>query len=65
MNKDIFVWKMKQLAWNIKAEWADLTDIELEGISNQEQFEGLIQEKYGLAKEEVSKKIDEFQKKYL
>jgi len=49
----------------VKAEWADLTDVELDGISNQEQLEGLLQEKYGLAKEEVSKKMNEFQKKYL
>lgn len=65
MNKDIFVWKMKQLAWDIKAEWSDLTDGEINGISNKEQLEGLIQEKYGLAKEEVSNKVAEFEKKYL
>lgn len=65
MNKDIFVWKMKQMVGDVKAEWADLTDDDLAGVTNRDQLEGKIQEKYGHAKEEVSNKIDAFEKKYM
>jgi len=65
MSGDIFKGKIKQLAGNIKAEWSDLTDTDLENVENKEQLEWVIQEKYGLAKEEAGEKLDEFAKKYL
>jgi len=57
--------KIKQIAWNIKAEFSDLTDTDLENVENKEQLEWVLQEKYGLAKEEAGEKLDEFAKKYL
>jgi len=65
MSGDIFTGKIKQLAWNIKAEFSDLTDTDLENIENKEQLEWVLQEKYGLAKEEAGNKLDEFAKKYM
>lgn len=65
MSGDIFVGKLKQMIGNLKAEWSDLTDTELQDVENREQLEWLIQEKYGLAKEEVGEKLDEFAKKYM
>jgi len=65
MSGDIFTGKIKQLAWNIKAEWSDLTDSDLEKVENRQQLEWIVQEKYGLAKEEAGEKLDEFAKKYL
>lgn len=56
---------MKQMVGDVKAEWADLTDDDLAGVTNRDQLEGKIQEKYGHAKEEVSNKIDAFEKKYM
>jgi hypothetical protein len=37
----------------------------LQEIENKEQLEWLLQEKYGLAKEEVGSKLDDFAKKYM
>lgn len=65
MSGDIFAWKMKQLLGNIQAEFSDLTETDLEDIENRQQLEWLIQEKYGLAKEEAGSKLDDFAKKYL
>lgn len=65
MSGDIFAWKMKQLLWNIRAEFSDLTETDLEEVENRQQLEWIIQEKYGIAKEDAAKKLDEFAKKYM
>jgi len=65
MSGDIFTGKIKQLAGNLQAEFSDLTETELEDVENRAQLEWLLQEKYGLAKEEVWNKLDDFAKKYL
>ncbi len=65
MSGDIFAWKMKQILGNIRAEFSDLTETDLENVENRTQLEGIIQEKYGLAKEDAAEKLDEFAKKYL
>jgi uncharacterized protein YjbJ (UPF0337 family) len=62
--------------WNqIKAEWKDmrgkahqhwgkLTDDELERIrGNREQLEAAIQKRYGMAKEEAQRQVDEWAQK--
>lgn len=56
---------MKQILGNIRAEFSDLTETDLENVENRTQLEGIIQEKYGLAKEDAAEKLDEFAKKYL
>lgn len=65
MSGDIFMWKLKQKIWDMKAEWSELTDADLDGISNKEQLIWKLQEKYGYAKEDAMKKADEFAKKYM
>lgn len=65
MSGDIFMWKLKQKIWDIKAEWSELTDSDLEWISNKEQLVWKLQEKYWYAKEDALKKADEFAKKYM
>jgi len=65
MSGDIFTGKMKQLAWNIKAEFSELTDTDLQDVENKQQLEWLLQEKYGIAKEEIWERLDVFAKKYL
>ncbi len=65
MSGDIFAGKMKQILGNIRAEFSDLTETDLENVENRTQLEGVIQEKYGLAKEEAAKKLDEFAKKHM
>ena len=63
MNWDRIAGNWKQFKGNVKERWGKLTDDELT-IANgkREQIAGLIQEKYGLAKDEVEKEIEEFSK---
>jgi uncharacterized protein YjbJ (UPF0337 family) len=43
--------------------WGDLTDDEVEeSKGRRDQFEGLLQKKYGIAKAEAKRQIDEFEK---
>ncbi len=44
----------------IKEQWGKLTDDEIEQIAgNREQLEGKIQERYGIAKDQVRKQVDD------
>ena len=47
----------KQVAGKVKAKWGKLTDDDLTTI---EQLEGKIQERYGLAKDQARKEIDDW-----
>ena len=48
-----------QFKGKIKAKWGDLTDDDLDKIAGRrEQLEGKIQERYGLAKDQVRRDID-------
>lgn len=60
MNKDIFKGNWNQSKGKIQQAWSKLTDddlMEVEG--NYNELVGRIQKKYGLAKEDVEKKINE------
>ncbi|MFT4918193.1 MAG: hypothetical protein ACI8RU_000806 [Zhongshania aliphaticivorans] len=64
MNQDIAEGKWKQLKAQIKEKWADLTDDEIEQAQvNNDHFIGVIQERYGIAKDEAEKKFNELKKK--
>ena len=53
--------KWKQVSGEAKKQWGDLTDDELMEINgNRDILAGKIQEKYGLAKEDVNRQIDEW-----
>ena len=55
--------KWKQFSGEVKKHWGKLTDDELLQINgNREVLAGKIQEKYGLAKEQANKQIDEWAK---
>jgi uncharacterized protein YjbJ (UPF0337 family) len=44
----------------IKEQWGKLTDDEIDQIAgNREQLEGKIQERYGIAKDQVRKQVDD------
>lgn len=63
MNEDRIKGKWKQLTGKIKSHWADLTDDDLKGAEgDREYLAGKIQERYGIAKDEAKKQIDEFEK---
>ena len=51
----------KQVAGKVKAKWGKLTDDDLTTINGRrDQLEGKIQERYGLAKDQVKKDIDDW-----
>ena len=48
----------KQAKGKIKEKWGDLTDDDLDKIAGRDQLEGKIQERYGLAKDQVKRDVD-------
>jgi uncharacterized protein YjbJ (UPF0337 family) len=56
--------KWKQATGEVKKQWGDLTDDELMEINgNRDILAGKIQERYGVAKEEANRQIDEWANK--
>lgn len=63
MNWDRIEGNWKQAAGKAKVQWGKLTDDDLDVIAGRrEQLAGKIQERYGIAKDEAKKQIDEFEK---
>ena len=63
MNWDQIEGKWKQMKGTARQKWAKLTDDDLEFIAgNREHFAGRLQERYGIAKEEAERQLDEWQK---
>ena len=59
MKTDQVAGNWKQLKGKLKEKWGKLTDDDLIQINGQrEQLEGLIQQRYGLAKDMVRKDVD-------
>lgn len=53
--------KWKQLKGDIRVKWGELTDDDLEQIAgNRDKLAGKLQERYGIAKEEANRQIDEW-----
>lgn len=65
MNWDQIAGCWKQCVGKAKETWAEFTEDELERIAGKkDQLVGLIQEKYGIAKEEAERQVAEFQKRF-
>ena len=63
MNWDQITGRWKQWSGKAKEKWGKLTDDDLTTIAGQrEQLAGLLQERYGYAKEQANKELDEFVK---
>lgn len=63
MNKDIAEGKWTQFKGNLRESWGELTDDEIEKTKgNGQQLVGLLQERYGLAKDEAEKEIEALNK---
>jgi len=61
MNWDQIEGKWKQYSGKAKEKWGKLTDDDLTEISGRrDQLAGKLQERYGLAKEQAERQIDEF-----
>ena len=51
----------KQVKGQVEAKWGQLTDDELDEINgNRERLEGKIQERYGIARDQVRRDIDDW-----
>lgn len=61
MNKDRIQGKWKQLAGTLKEKWGKLTDDDLSIVEgNSEYLAGKLQERYGIAREEAERQVQEF-----
>lgn len=62
MNSDQVAGKWKELKGLMKEKWGELTDDELQQLEGQrDKLAGVVQQKYGLAKEEVERQIRELE----
>jgi len=61
MNEDRIEGKWKQMKGALKSRWGKLTDDDLDVIEGQkDQLVGKVQERYGIAKDEAQKQVDEW-----
>ncbi|MBY0559519.1 CsbD family protein [Hyphomicrobium sp.] len=59
MNWDRVEGNWKQFSGKAKEKWGQLTDDDIAKINGKrEQLEGVLQERYGFAKEQVKKEVD-------
>jgi uncharacterized protein YjbJ (UPF0337 family) len=61
MNWDQIQGNWKQMTGKVKEKWGKLTDNDLTMIAGKrDQLAGILQERYGYAKEVAEKELDEF-----
>jgi uncharacterized protein YjbJ (UPF0337 family) len=61
MNWDQIAGSWKQLQGKVREKWGKLTDDDLTVVAGKrDQLSGALQRRYGLAKEEAEKQLDEF-----
>ena len=61
MNWDQVQGNWKQFAGQVKAKWGKLTDNDLTVVAGKrDQLAGILQKKYGYAKEQAEKELDDF-----
>ncbi len=61
MNWDQIAGDWKQFTGKVKERWGKLTDNDLTTIAGKrDQLAGLLQQRYGYAKEQAEKELDEF-----
>jgi len=59
MNWDRIEGNWKQFAGRVKQQWGKLTDDEIARVNgSRDQLEGIIQARYGYAKDQVKKDIE-------
>jgi len=61
MNWDQIAGSWKQLQGKVREKWGKITDDDLTVVAGKrDQLSGALQRRYGLAKEEAEKQLDEF-----
>jgi len=62
MNWDTVKGDWKRFKGKVREQWGELTDDEIDQVhGRREQLEGLLQKKFGLAKDEVKRQVDRFE----
>jgi uncharacterized protein YjbJ (UPF0337 family) len=63
MNWDQIQGNWKQVTGKVKEKWGKLTDDDLTTVAGKrDQLAGVLQNRYGLAKEQAEKELDDFMK---
>ena len=61
MNEDVLKGKWHQIKGDIKSRWGKLTDDDLDRAEGDaEQLIGRVQERYGYARDEAKREVDDF-----
>lgn len=61
MNWDVVQGKWQQFKGQVKQQWGQLTDDDLEQAQgDRDRLAGKIQERYGVAKDEAERQLDDF-----
>lgn len=61
MNWDIVQGNWLQLKGSVKEKWADLTDDDIKKLDGKkDQLSGVLQERYGIARDEAERQIDDW-----
>jgi uncharacterized protein YjbJ (UPF0337 family) len=62
MNADVIKGQWKQLKGSVKQQWGKLTDDDLTRIEgSRDKLVGVIQERYGKAKDEAEREVKRFE----
>jgi len=65
MNKDIIAGKWNEIKGDLRKAWGNVTDDEWEKTKGDSQaIAGILQQKYGFAKDDASSKVGKFMEKY-
>ncbi len=65
INKDTFMGKWNEIKGEIRKKWGQLTDDDFEKAKGDlTAIGGIIQQRYGVAKEEVRSKLDEITSRF-
>jgi uncharacterized protein YjbJ (UPF0337 family) len=65
MNWDIVEGNWNQWKGRLKEKWGDLTDDDIQKLDGKkDQVSGLLQERYGMARDEAERQLDEWASKY-
>ncbi len=65
MNKDIMQGKWKEMKGKVKEQWGKLTDDDLDKIEGKsEQLLGLLQQRYGYAREKAEEEYNRFTERW-
>ncbi|QZP08954.1 CsbD family protein [Caenibius sp. WL] len=65
MNSDTLKGNWEQVKGHIQKKWGELTNDEIDQINGiRKILTGKIQEKYGQAREEAEKEVDDFENSY-